>query len=148
MLNNSPHCLLITANCCNDPIIAGVFHIARSLSLLLCFFHILFGKLLRTLQCAGIGKVPNRDAVLSDFVQNFVVVSMRDCIGLYSHDICPADQLCIWNHILVHKPHIRQPGFDLSGPGVVSTEYHDSLEVVVLECDSCIFRFGITYILL
>ena len=79
--------------------------------------------------------------MLSDLVDDFVIVRMRKRIGLDPDNIGPSDQLGIGLHGSVYKTYVGQFLFNLSGPGIMAAENNDSLCCVIGEgnfADLCI----------
>ena len=93
------------------------FHIPLSF---LAFFF-LFRYLVGAFCCAGILEVTNLSIIASRKIDDAVICSMSDAVGLNPDDICSANDFRI-RDILTHKTHVGHFELDLAQPGIVSTE--------------------------
>ena len=84
-------------------------------------FFFLFRDLLGALCCAGIVEVTNFSVIASRKIDDAIICSMSDAVGLNPDDICPANDFRI-RDILTHKTHVWHFELDLAQPGIVSTE--------------------------
>ena len=84
-------------------------------------FFFLFRYLLGAFCCAGILKITNLSIIASCKIDDTVICSMSDAVGLNPDDICSANDFR-FRDILTHKTHVGHFELDLAQPGIVSTE--------------------------
>lgn len=91
------------------------------------FSPVLYHNLLGAFCRAGVGKVADRLVVLTDNIDNLVVVLMRQTVGLNPDYIGVANEVGIWRCFPPEETDLWELLPDFPQPGVMATEHNDAM---------------------